>query len=102
MAELWAKIIRPSSTRSIKISRSNLIEGFSKNNNRPTSCSYCPQPMALWCSVIRNFPGSVAGGPKLLEYLFLLQGVHAGPETGVAVSHELPVFGEPLDRAQLP
>ena len=48
------------------------------------------------------FHGAFAGLPQLFEVIFLAQGIHAGPEAGVAVSHELVVLSEPFNGLALP
>src|SRR5688500_7266262 len=48
-----------------------------------------------------NLPGRMAGVPHLLEHVLFLEGVHARPETIVAIAVQLVVACEPFDRFPL-
>src|SRR3990172_998885 len=49
-----------------------------------------------------NFPRGFPVLPQFLENVLLLQGVHAGPESAVRVSHQLPVAGKHFQGVPFP
>src|SRR5262245_66269148 len=51
-----------------------------------------------WPDLVPHFPFGLSGLPQLIEFQVVLVGVHALPEAGVPVRHQLPFARQPPER----